>query len=82
LFDIKNRVEYGKSMGELRTIHPSTELDVSNVNVVHRKPSLREKVGSVTKDAVTGMRGRLAHPGDSLLKFVATRLGLPRNNPF
>ena len=69
-------------MGELKTIHPSTEPDVSNVNVVHREPSLREKVGTVTKDAVTGIRGRLAHPGDSLLKFVATRLGFPRNSPF
>jgi hypothetical protein len=68
-------------MGELRIIHPPTEPGVSNVNVVHRELGLRERAGIVAKDAATGMRRRLANPGDSLLKFVA-RLGNPHNKPF
>jgi len=65
-------------MGELRTIHPPTEPNVSNVNVVYRKPSLREKAATVAKDTVRSVRRKLAHPGDTLTDIIG-RMGSPRS---
>jgi len=81
VFDTRNRVEYGKSMGEPIPIHPPTEPDFSNVNVIHKRVGLKEQIATHTKDFVTVAKRKLVHPMDTLTDIFG-KMGNTGGRPF